>query len=202
MGAIAAGCTGFLILLLFDWADSRGLRRAKPAIMAAAVAVFTYAFVAILSTPDRFAFPAALKAAGVFLCLPFFVLLVFSLFLEIPFRLTYAGKRGKRRVVTTGTYALARHPGVIWFFFLHACLVLVTGSRLLLAAVPFWTGMNVLLVFVEDRIFFPRTFGDSYLEYRRLAPFLVPNPASIRRCLKTFPFPLPRGKERKRRSGL
>ncbi len=201
MGAIAAGCAGFLILLLFDWADSRGMRRAKPAIMAAAAAVFTYAFIRTLSDLDRLAFPTALKAVGAVLSLPFFVLFVFSLFLEIPFRLTYAGKRGKREVVTTGTYALARHPGVIWFFFLHVCLVLMSGSRLLLAAVPFWTGMNVLLVFVEDRVFFPRTFGASYLEYRRLTPFLVPNPASVKRCIRTFSFSLPRGKGRERRSG-
>ncbi len=201
MGPIAAGCAGFLILLLFDWADSRGLGRAKPAIMAAAVAVFTYAVIAVFSAPDRLSFPPALRIAGAILCVLFFMLWIFSLFLEIPFRLTYGAERGKRSVVTTGTYALARHPGVIWFFFLHACLVLMSGSRLLLAAVPFWTGMNVLLVFVEDRVFFPRTFGDSYLEYRRRVPFLVPNPASIRRCIKTFSLPLPCRKGRKRRSG-
>lgn len=198
-----AGCGGFLILLLFDWADSRGFTRAKPAIMAAAAAVFTCAFVAILLDPDRLAFSPALRMVGVILCVPFFMLWIFSLFLEIPFRLTYGVERGKRGVVTTGTYALSRHPGVIWFFFFHTCLVLMSGSRLLLAAVPFWTGMNVLLVFVEDRVFFPRTFGDSYLEYRRRVPFLVPNPASIRRCIKTFSLPMPcrKGETEKRRSG-
>jgi protein-S-isoprenylcysteine O-methyltransferase Ste14 len=203
LGPIAAGCTGFLVLLLFDWADSRGLRRIKPWIMIGASALFTYALVAILSDPGRFHLPLALRIAGAVLSLPFFLLFVFSIFLEIPFRLTYGAKDGERGVVTTGTYALSRHPGVIWFFLFHACLILLTCSWLLLAALPFWTGMNIFLVFVEDRVFFPRTFGDSYLEYRRRTPFLVPTPASVGRCIRTFSFALPRrkGDASKRSSG-
>jgi protein-S-isoprenylcysteine O-methyltransferase Ste14 len=186
LGPIAAGCGGFLVLLLFDWTDSRGLRGIKPFVMTAAVALLSFSFFAVLSDPRRFFPPPAVKIAGAVLCAPFFLLFVYSLFLEIPFRTTYAGGEGERTVVTTGTYALVRHPGVIWFFLFHACLVAATGSLLLLAALPFWTGMNVLLVAVEDTVFFPRTFGDSYREYKSGTPFLIPNRSSVRRFVKTF----------------
>jgi protein-S-isoprenylcysteine O-methyltransferase Ste14 len=186
---VLVGAAGFLLLLMFDWADSRGFRKAKPLIMIGAAVLFSFAFIAVLTSAERFRLPVGLRIAGGLFALLFLFLFVFSLFLEIPFSQTYAGKEGERRVVATGTYALVRHPGVIWFLFFHVCLVLAVGSKLLLLAVPFWTGMNIVLVTVEDRVFFLRTFGDSYRQYRRTVPFLIPTPASIRRCITTFQVP-------------
>ena len=192
MAYVLAGAAGFLVLLLFDWADSRGLRKGKPLIMIGAWALFLFAFIAILKSPDRFFVPRALRIIAGVPAILFFLLFLYSLLLEIPFGQTYGGAEGDRRVVATGTYALVRHPAVIWFFLFHLSLVLVVGSRLLLIAVPFWTGMNILLVAVEDKVFFPRTFGDSYRRYQHDVPFLIPTPASIRQCVTTFRLPFPR----------
>jgi len=186
---ILVGAAGFPLLLLFDWADSRGFRKVKLPIIISAWVLLSFAFAAILRSPERFPLPVGLRIAGGFFALVFLFLFVFSLVLEIPFSQTYVGKDGERRVVATGTYALVRHPGVLWFFLFHVCLVLAVGSKLLLTAIPFWTGMNILLVTVEDRVFFLRTFGDSYRQYRQNVPFLIPTPASIRQCIATFQLP-------------
>jgi hypothetical protein len=79
--------------------------------------------------------------------------------------------------------------------------VAASGSRALLVALPVWTGANLALVALEDRLLFPRLFGDDYAKYSSTVPFLLPSRASIRRCLETFALPslrLPgrRGKSR------
>jgi len=191
---ILLGAAGFLALLLFDWADSRGLKKVKPPVMIGAWGLFLFAFVTVVASPDRFSVSIGLRIAGGFFSLVFFSLFIYSLLLEIPFSQTYVGKEGERRVVATGTYALVRHPGVIWFLLFHLSFVLVVGSRLLLIAVPFWTGMNIVLVTIEDKVFFLKTFGDSYRQYQQNVPFLVPTPGSIRQCIATFQFPFLKGK--------
>jgi len=190
---ILLGAGGFLLLLLFDWADWRGLRNAKPLIMIGVAVLFSLAFAGTLIFSGYFHVPLGLRITGAVLALFFLFLFVFSLYLEIPFSQTYAGKDGERRVVATGTYALVRHPGVIWFFFFHLCLAFAAGSVLLLVAVPFWTGMNVVLVAVEDSVFFPKTFGKSYGQYQKTVPFLIPTGTSIRQCFATFQMPFSRG---------
>jgi protein-S-isoprenylcysteine O-methyltransferase Ste14 len=63
-------------------------------------------------------------------------LLVYSLFFEIPFQQTYVDARVGDELVKTGTYALVRHPGALWFALLPVSLSLVSRARLLLIAAP------------------------------------------------------------------
>ena len=111
-------------------------------------------------------------------------LLIHSLFMSLPFRKTYVNDGVGERLVTTGLYALVRHPGVIWFTMLMLALIPVTGSRLMLIAAPLFIGLDILLVFLQDKYIFGRMFSD-YAAYRRTTPMLIPNRRSIRAFLNS-----------------
>ena len=48
--------------------------------------------------------------------------------------------------------------------------------------------LNGAYAWFQDRVTFPKTFCD-YDSYRKQAPFLLPNPASIRRAKATWGYP-------------
>ena len=126
----------------------------------------------------------AFTAGAVRLCLlalavVFGALLVYTLFFALPVQEAYGSQGEVRAVCTESVYALCRHPGVLWFAGLYLCLWAATGVSLLSAAV--YCGLNVALVWFEDRIVFPARLA-GYDEYRRTTPFLIPNGASIARC--------------------
>jgi len=112
-------------------------------------------------------------------------LLIYSLFIEIPFHSTYANKGVGNKLITTGTYALIRHPGVIWLALLYISLAIIFPSLILFLAVIVWLIMDIIWVTLEDRIFFPKMFPD-YREYQQKTPFLIPTKQSISACLKTI----------------
>ncbi len=182
---LATGSLGFICTLFFDWADARGWRY-KGILTTLSTVLIVPSCVVLALSRNRFPVPPALQAAGWLLSALFFLLLVYSLFVEIPISKSYGNAERGRHVVRTGTYALVRHPGVLWFFFLTLSLVVVSGSRPLFAAVPVWTLLNIALVTVEDWIFFPMTFGSEYKRYRRSVPFLIPTPSSVHACLSTI----------------
>lgn len=110
----------------------------------------------------------------------FLILLLYTLFFALPFVDTYIKNEKKNRLCTTGLYALCRHPGVVWFILLYFFLVLAFPSKdLALLALTACT-LNVLYAFFQDRWSFPRLF-EGYDEYRKLTPFLIPRPQSIRK---------------------
>jgi protein-S-isoprenylcysteine O-methyltransferase Ste14 len=112
-------------------------------------------------------------------------LLIYSLFLELPFVKTYGGAKYSSDLVDTGTYALCRHPGVLWFGLMFFFYFLATGAVLMIPAGIIWTGLDVVHVYIEDRYFFPRMFSD-YKIYSESTPMLIPNRESIRRCIATL----------------
>jgi protein-S-isoprenylcysteine O-methyltransferase Ste14 len=180
---VFSGMTGFAFILLLDWADCKGLGALRAPCLALAALALAASAAALVASPPRLGSPPPLRLACWLLAAAFSFLLVVSLFVEVSM---LGAPKGARRLRTTGTYALVRHPGAIWLLFLHLSLALATDSGPLLVAAPFWTGANLILVGLEDRIFFPRIFGAAYLEYRRAVPFVVPSRASLRDCLATF----------------
>lgn len=185
MRYIALGVVAFIIAGFFDLAALQRIRYLKQIIGLAFVILFGYALVMVARHPDKLPLPAWLSSVG----WPFLIisglLLIYSLFLEIPFRQTYAADGVGDKLVKTGTYALVRHPGVLWFALLLVALLLVTSSRLLLVAGPIWLSLDVLLVWVEDRFLFPRQFPD-YTGYQLETPMLLPTATSVRRCWHTL----------------
>jgi hypothetical protein len=82
-------------------------------------------------------------------------------------------------------YALCRHPGVIWFFFLYLFLFLSTGTKVMLQAWIVWTVMDIIHIYVQDKWIFPKSLCD-YQVYQGNTPFLIPSIASIKKCFSTI----------------
>ena len=148
MKHILLGVLAFLVAFFFDLAALKRIPYLKQIIGLAAVLLFGYSLVMVTLHPVKLQIPFLLSYAGwPFLIISAF-LLVYSLFLEIPFRQTYAADGVGDRLVKTGTYALVRHPGVLWLALFLLALVLVSRSKLLLIGTPVWLFMDVLYVWV------------------------------------------------------
>lgn len=181
MRHVLLGCLAFIIALFFDLAALKRIPYLKQAIGLISVFLFSYSLIMVCLDPERLQLPDWSSHAGWPLLLVSLSLLVYSLFLEIPFRRTYVADGVGDRLVETGTYALVRHPGVLWLAFFLLALVLVSRSRLLLLATPVWLLMDVLYVWVQERFFFGSMFP-GYEQYKKETPMLIPTPASIARC--------------------
>ena len=114
----------------------------------------------------------------------FSVALLYSLYIEIPFNQSYLGA-GKNQLVTSGTYALCRHPGVLWYAFFAVGLVLASSHHWAIYAAPVWISMNILFAWIQDRYYFPQLFP-GYSDYKTTTPFLIPTRLSIQHFQRSF----------------
>lgn len=182
---IAAGFLAFALDSLFDWVSLRGIAKVKPAIALIFWGLHGYAFFVALWQVEKFELPTALSILG-WIVLPIFVyLLVYSLILELPMRETYSVAGVSGRLVKTGTYALTRHPGAMWYVFGMISLLLATRSVALLALVPVWSILEILHVILQDKLFFVKMFR-GYEQYQHETPMLIPTWKSLAACIKTF----------------
>ena len=184
VGEILAGAAAFLLVGLSDWAALRGHKALRSIAVAISAVLLCAAFVGLSVGGVRFVVPVSLRIAAGVLCLPFVGLLVLSVLIEPTWAAGHTPPFPP--LYTRGTYALVRHPGVHWFFFVHSLLALAMASWSLAIAVPCWTGANLALSLVQDRVLFPRIFGPAYTGYRREAPFLIPTRRSLRACCSTL----------------
>ncbi|MBM3120425.1 MAG: hypothetical protein FJ006_12940 [Chloroflexi bacterium] len=150
-----------------------------------ALGLIAYATVMVCHTPAKLERPTFLLPLGAVFLVIFLCLLIYSLFIEIPFRTTYAQKGVGNQLIAEGTYALTRHPGVIWLFFVYISLILMFPSATLILAAVIWMLMDVIHVLVQDKLFFPKMFPQYHL-YQQQTPFLIPNRQSISACLNTI----------------
>jgi len=194
MKYILLGLCAYPALAMFEYASLKkigGLRQTM-ALLAFALPGFSLLVMCVNST--RFALPAYLSWLGWVLAGIFGFMLIYSLFLEIPFAKTYMRSGCGDQLITTGTYALSRHPGVMWLALFLLGLLLATRSRLLLVAAPIWLAADALYVWVEEKLYLEKAFPD-YEEYQRETPMLLPTPRGIRRCLKTMRHDPPKNPE-------
>lgn len=185
MLGIALGAASFFVVFWVDAVSLHNLRHIKPILWISATALFAAGLVLSARDPSPIVFPAGLSAAGWALGGVFCLLLVYSLFIEIPFVSAYVREGAPPAVVCRGTYALCRHPGVLWLAGFLASLFMATGSHALLIAFPLWVGLDGLWVALQEKLYFVRLFGAAYVSYQRTVPMLVPTPRSIRECLRT-----------------
>ena len=175
---VVIGCLGFLVIHLFDIVSLKRLPVAKPFTWALGSSLLIYALVMACLQPHRLPLPIWSTWLGWALLIISILPLIYSLFINLPFRKTYIATGVSGRLIRTGLYALVRHPGVHWFILLMLSLVLVSKSSLLLIAAPIFILLDIVLVIVQDKFFFSRMF-DDYASYRRETPMLVPNRQSI-----------------------
>lgn len=183
--AVGAGVLSFLVAYSFDWAALKRVPGLKQSIAIVVVVLHGYALLAASWGGTRFWLPDVLFWISLGLLPLSLFLLAYSFFLEIPFAKTYAQAGTSGQLVTTGTYGLVRHPGVIWYALFLLALLFVTRSVTLLVATPLWVLLNILYVVLQERFFFDKMFP-GYPEYRRQTPMLIPTGKSIARCLQTL----------------
>lgn len=124
--------------------------------------------------------------SGGILAFLFLALLVYTLFLALPFEKTYVDRTGeeqKRKVYKSGVYGLCRHPGVLWYGGFYFSLCLAFGGWRLLVVAAAGTVLDILYVAFQDAWTFPRLFC-NYEGYQREVPFLMPTRSSIKLCFE------------------
>lgn len=185
MRYIAVGSAAFLLAGLFDLAALHDVPRLKQVFGLAGVAVFGYALTMLVLHPVKLQVPSVVSYVGLALAALSVLLLIYSLFLEIPFRPTYAQRGAGRELITTGTYALVRHPGVIWLTMLLVGLVLTSRSYLLCWATPLWVALDAIYVWAQEKWLLGKLFP-AYDQYCEETPMLIPTRESIVRCWRTM----------------
>lgn len=112
----------------------------------------------------------------------FFLLLIYALFIAIPFSKTYITYRESdaKSVCDQGMYGLCRHPGFWWFTGAYIFLALGVQSTAAILVVAVFIVCNFLYVLFQDMWTFPHIFQD-YEVYKKNVPFLIPTAASINR---------------------
>ena len=182
---IATGCLGFLLIHLFDIASLKRLPGAKPLIWILGSGLLVYALVMAGLQSHKLPLPIWSTWLGWALLTISLLLLIYSLFINLPFRKTYIATGVGDKLIRTGLYALVRHPGVHWFILVLLSLILVSRSSLLLIAAPIFILLDIVLVIFQDKFFFGRMF-DGYDSYRQETPMLVPNQQSINTFLNSL----------------
>lgn len=178
MTYIALGILGFLIIHLCYFVALKRISMAKPVIWLLGSGLLGYGVVMVCLTGASLPLPTWSIWPGWLLLVASLPLLVHSLFINLPFRKTYVTTGVGDKLITTGLYALVRHPGVYGFSLLMLSLILVSSSSLMLMAAPIWTSLDILLVVIQDRFFLGRMFPE-YKRYRQQTPMLVPNKKSV-----------------------
>jgi protein-S-isoprenylcysteine O-methyltransferase Ste14 len=186
MTATLVGVAGFLVLLWVEPAGLAGRRILERALLASGRAMVVGAHLLALLLSPYLSVPAGLRFAGTPVALAGFLLLLQSLVFELPVDRSTGRPGGPRRLTSTGTYALVRHPGVLWFALWMAGLAAVSGARDILFAAPVWIATNAAYAWAEDRFTFPRMFGAAYEAYRRQVPMFLPTRASLVRFRRSF----------------
>lgn len=115
----------------------------------------------------------------------FLWLLLYTLFPALTHGDTSTAEIGKLPLVSTGVYALCRHPGVLWMTGCCICLFIICPTEkmgILAFLVAFF---DLIYVWWQDIFIFPYTIS-HYNIYKSSVPFLIPSASSVVRCLNTL----------------
>lgn len=182
---IMTGSFAFLLFIVFDYYTLYNAGLKKKFFGATGLALFIYSAIMTIVTSDTIKLPTYLRIIAAICWVIFLAMLIYSLFLELPFVKTYGEEQHSRDLVDTGTYGLCRHPGVLWFGLLFLFTFLATGAVLIAVAGIIWTSIDVFHVYLQEKIFFCKMF-EGYNTYMKTTPMLIPNINSIRKCKETI----------------
>jgi len=175
---IATGSLGFLLVHIVDIVSIKKIPRIKPIIWVAGSIVFIYSLVMLSFQSNTLPLPIWSVVVGWVLFASALSIFIYSLFINLPFKRTYITAGVNDKLITTGMYSLVRHPGVLFFILVLLALILISRSYLLLIATPIFILLDVVLVMIQDKIFFVRMFND-YNNYKKITPMFLPNRQSI-----------------------
>lgn len=92
--------------------------------------------------------------------------------------------RPAKKLVTSGVYAICRHPMFLGYDLCAIAVVLFMGSPgMLLGSFPVFILLEIRFLQKEEKILLLK-FKNSYAEYKKNTPFLVPMPFRSKRNLE------------------
>lgn len=183
MNATRLGLLSYVFGLIFDMAAIRNIPRIKPFMMAAMAVSHLAAVYRLAARSPRFPVPRPVRAVCMVLSPLALLAMLYSIFVEVPLRKAWIDQGHTDELVTDGTYALSRHPGVLFYAVWIITAALATRSRRLLTSAPALILGDVGHVAFQERFVLEPYFGDAYREYQRTTPFLIPNRRSIGRFM-------------------
>lgn len=183
---LALSAVGYALGMAHDLASVRALPRVKPFLFAAMIASHAASFGRLVRGSPRLPVPSMCARLASALALLSFAGMFYSIMVEIPLRKAWLRQGHTDALVTTGTYALVRHPGVLWLTSALAWAALAARSRRLLVAWPAMILGDVVHVWFQERAVLPHVFGEAYRDYQRATPFLVPTRRSVRRFTRSL----------------
>jgi len=182
---ILMGALGFPIFHLVDLAAIKRIAWAKPLAWITGCGLIAAGAVFASLSPDRFILPIWAITCGWVLFIASMLQLLHSLFINLPFYKTYFKVGVSDELVTSGLYAVVRHPGVYGLGIALFSLVLVSQAKLMLDAALVWMAIDIMVVMIQDMFFFDRMFNE-YKEYRKNTPMLLPTWQSLARYATDF----------------
>lgn len=181
---LAFSALGYAFGIAHDVASLRGVNRVKPVLLASMLGAHGLSIARLLKGSPRLPLPRVLARFSGALSLVAFGGMFYSIMVEIPLRKAWLRRGHTDELVTSGTYALVRHPGVLWLAVALPLAALAAHSRRLLLAWPAVILGDVVHVWFQDRTVLPHVFGEAYRDYQRTTPFLVPSRRSTRRVTR------------------
>jgi len=176
---IILGVTGFLFIILFDVFALKKWPFIKPLSWFLGSCLLVYTIVMACLSTDKFLLPDWSLWLGWPMLVASAIILINSLFINLPFRQTYIERGSSNLLITTGLYLLVRHPWFYGFFLILVSLILLTGSKLITYALFTWAPLVIVLISIQDKFLFHRMFP-GYDNYRKNTPMLIPNRKSIK----------------------
>lgn len=179
MGLIIVGIMGFVLLF---GADLCSLHKKSMAgnVLAFFGVLFVFASsINIILNGETYNIPMFVRVLSGIVAVAFLILLIYSVLIEVNKK-----RSEKEKLLTTGTYALSRHPGVIWFLFYYIFgSVLFANTEILVAGI-IWSITNIIYVLLQEKLVFNKLF-ENYDKYRKTTPMLFPTIKSIKRFMTT-----------------
>jgi protein-S-isoprenylcysteine O-methyltransferase Ste14 len=167
-------CTiGFIILLFSDLLQVWKKEISAKILAPPGYLMITGGMIILISSFSPVPRPPIIFATQIILAVLFALLLIYSVLVEIPLY-SRKSESSKRKAIKSGTYSFVRHPGFLWFLLLHLLLISIYRNRWFTLNSLFMVLLDFILVFLEDRFFFPKIFP-NYREYMKNVPFLIPN---------------------------
>lgn len=176
---VILGVIGFGILFLSDLSGLHKKSTLQKLFAITGTLIIFSSSIHILYYTSRFTSNIPVLILSGTLTITFLILLIYSVVYEVGVK----NKEGK--LVTTGTYAICRHPGVIWFLLYYVFGSIVFGSTEILVAGIIWSVANIIYVILQEKLVFNKIF-DGYENYVKITPMLLPNRNSIKRFNNTL----------------
>ena len=181
---IALSALGFLLLFCFEIVSlKKKITILKPIIWLLSNGLLISSVIFMALSVYKIILPIWAHYIGWILLPPAVFSKIYSLVIALPIRKTYFTNDSDNKLITTGIYSLVRYPWIYSFLFILIALFLISGSKLLLVAMPVLMALNLLLAFIQDRFIYSEMFAE-YGVYRKRTPMLIPTRRSINTFLK------------------